>query len=140
MEALYTATVTSIGGRNGRVKSSDGVINLELRPPKEMGGPAGNYGNPELLFGAAYSACFNGAYMHVALQKNIRIRPEVTAYVTFNKVSDGFKLSVVLEIRTVGISQEQAEELANEAHAFCPYSRAIRGNVNVVLKVIAQEK
>lgn len=137
MEALYTAIVTSTGGRSGRVKSTDGVIDMELRPPKEMGGPGGNYGNPELLFAAGYSACYAGAYAHLALQRNIRIRPEVTAHVTLNKVDDGFKLSVVMEVKTVGISQEVAQELAEEANAFCPYSRATRGNIEVELKVIA---
>lgn len=138
MEALYTADVTSTGGgRSGKLKSSDGVINLELRPPKEMGGPGGEYTNPEQLFAAGYAACFAGAYGHVALSKGFRVRPEVTAHVTLNKVSDGFKLSVVMTIRTVGISREDADQLAEDAHAFCPYSRATRGNIEVELEVIA---
>ncbi len=138
MEALYTAHATSTGGRSGKVKSSDGVINLELRPPKEMGGPGGDYTNPEQLFAAGYAACFAGAYGHVALAKGFRIRPEVTANVTINKVSDGFKLSVVMGIRTSGISKKEAEELAEEAHAFCPYSRATKGNIEVTLEVVAE--
>lgn len=137
MEALYTAIVTATGGRSGKVKSSDEVINMDLRPPKEMGGPGGNYTNPEQLFAAGYAACFAGAYGHVALAKNIRIRPEVTANVTLNKVSDGFKLSVVMDIHTTGISPEQAKELAEGAHAFCPYSRATKGNIDVKLNIIA---
>ncbi len=138
MEALYTAIATNVGGRAGKVTSSDGVINLELRPPKEMGGPGGEYANPELLFAAGYSACFAGAYSHVALEKKIRVRPEVTANVTLNKVSDGFKLSVVMDIKTTGISRKEAEELAEEAHAFCPYSRATKGNIDVKLNIIAE--
>jgi len=137
MEALYTAHATSIGGRSGKVKSSDRVINLELRPPKEMGGPGGDYTNPEQLFAAGYAACFAGAYGHVALAKGFRVRPEVTANVTINKVSDGFKLSVVMGVHTSGISKKDAEELAEEAHAFCPYSRATKGNIEVKLEVTA---
>lgn len=137
MEALYTAHVTSVGGRAGKVTSADGVINLDLRPPKEMGGPGGDYANPELLFAAGYSACFAGAYGHVALAKNMRVQPEVTVNVTLNKVSDGFRLSAVIDIRTTGVARKEAEELAEEAHAFCPYSRATRGNIDVKLNVIA---
>lgn len=140
MEAVYTAVATSVGGRSGSVKSSDGVINMDLRPPKEMGGPGGEYTNPEQLFAAGYAACFAGAYSHVALEKNIRVRPEVTANVTINKVPDGFKLSVVMDIKTIGISQEQAKELAEAAHQFCPYSKATHGNIDVELNVKAEEK
>lgn len=138
MEALYTAHATSVGGRAGKVTSSDGIINMDLRPPKEMGGPGGNYANPELLFASGYAACFAGAYGHVALAKDIRVRPEVTANVTLNKVSDGFKLSVVMDIHTTGISLKQAQELAEEAHAFCPYSRATKGNIEVKLNIKAE--
>jgi len=135
MEALYTAHATSVGGRAGKVTSSDGVVNFDLRPPVEMGGPGGNYSNPEQLFAAGYAACFAGAYGHVALEKKIRVRPEITANVTINKVSDGFKLSVVMDVHVSGIDKKVAEELAEEAHAFCPYSRATKGNIDVKLNV-----
>lgn len=138
MEALYTATVTATGGRSGQVKSVDGVINMDLRPPKEMGGPGGNYTNPEQLFAAGYAACYGGAYGHIALQKNIRTRPEITLHVTLNKVSDGFQLSAVIDIKTTGLDKKTAEELAEAAHAFCPYSKATRGNIDVKLNVIAE--
>jgi len=140
MEALYTGVVTSTGGRNGNVKSSDGVIDLAVRPPKEMGGTGGNYTNPEQLFAATYSACYGGAYMHMALTMGYRVRPEVTAHVTINKVSDGFKISAMLEVFVTGISQEDAEKISEEAHKFCPYSRAIKGNVDVEIKVTAREE
>jgi Ohr subfamily peroxiredoxin len=140
MEPVYTASVTSTGGRSGSIKSEDGVINLDLRPPKEMGGPGGNYTNPEQLFAAGYAACFAGAYTHVALSRDIRVRPEVTAHITINKVSDGFKLSAVIDVRVKGITQKEAEELAEGAHVFCPYSRATKGNIDVKLHVIATEK
>lgn len=113
---------------------------MDLRPPKEMGGPGGNYTNPEQLFAAGYSACFAGAYTHVALLKGFRVRPEVTANVTINKVDDGFKLSVVMDILVEGLSQSEAEELAADANAFCPYSRATKGNIEVTMMVKAVEK
>lgn len=138
MKALYTAVATNTGGRAGRVTSSDGVINLDLRPPKEMGGPGGDYTNPEQLFAAGYSACYSGAYVKVALDRGVRIRPEVTLKVTLNEVSDGFKLSAVIVVKTTGISPEQAKELAEAAHAFCPYSRATRGNIEVELQTITE--
>lgn len=140
MEALFTAKATSVGGRSGKVTSPDKVINMDLRPPKEMGGPDGAYANPEVLFAAGYAACFAGAYGHVALAKGFRVRPEVTANVTLNKVSDGFKLSAVMDIHVTGISQKEAEELAEEAHKFCPYSRATKGNIDVKLNVTTEEK
>ncbi|MDH6342231.1 osmotically inducible protein OsmC [Parabacteroides sp. PFB2-12] len=138
MKALYTAVATNTGGRAGRVTSSDGVINLDLRPPKEMGGPGGDYTNPEQLFAAGYSACYSGAYMKMALDRGVRIRPEVTLKVTLNEVSDGFKLSAVIVVKTTGISPEQAKELAEAAHAFCPYSRATRGNIEVELQTVTE--
>ncbi|MDL2245763.1 organic hydroperoxide resistance protein [Parabacteroides sp. OttesenSCG-928-J18] len=138
MKALYTAVATNTGGRAGRVTSSDGVINLDLRPPKEMGGPGGDYTNPEQLFAAGYSACYSGAYMKMALEREVRIRPEVTVKVTLNEVSDGFKLSAVIVVKTTGISPELAKELAEAAHAFCPYSRATRGNIEVELQTITE--
>ncbi|MDL2221393.1 Ohr family peroxiredoxin [Parabacteroides sp. OttesenSCG-928-N08] len=140
MEAIYTAKATSKGGRAGKVTSSDGVINFDLRPPKEMGGPGGDYTNPEQLFAAGYAACFAGAYTHVALQKGFRVRPEITVNITINKVSDGFKLSAVIDTLVEGLSQKEAEELAEEANAFCPYSRATKGNIDVALTVRAVEK
>lgn len=140
MEALYTAVATSVGGRSGNVKSSDGVINFDLRPPKEMGGPGGNYTNPEQLFAAGYAACFGGALSHIALAKNIRTKPSITAKVTINKDGDGFKLSVEMDVVVPGVTQKEAEELAEEAHHFCPYSKATRGNIDVKIKATAEAK
>lgn len=139
MEKLYTAEVTSTGGRSGSVKSSDGVINMEVRPPKEMGGPdKGNYTNPEELFAAGYSACFGGAFTHVALEQKIRVKPIITAKVSIYKAGDGFQLGVEMDIRVPGVDQKKAEELAEKAHKFCPYSKAIHNNVDVKLKVTAE--
>lgn len=136
MEALYTAVATSVGGRNGKVKSSDGVLDFEVKPPKEMGGPGGAYTNPEQLFAAGYSACFGSALNHVALLQRKRIDPTVTAKVSIGKKADGgFQLAVEMDVLIPGFDQKDAEELVKEAHQVCPYSNATRNNVEVTLKV-----
>ncbi len=142
MKTTYTAVVRTVGGRTGHVKSSDGVLDLEIRLPREMGGPGGAYTNPEQLFAAGYSACFGSALHHVALLRRIRIEPDVTARVSmFRKnENEGFQLAVELEIRLPGMDRQQAEELAEAAHQLCPYSNAIRNNVEVTRKVITEEK
>ncbi len=142
MKTTYTAVVRTVGGRTGHVKSSDGVLDLEIRLPWEMGGPGGAYTNPEQLFAAGYSTCFGSALHHVALLRRIRIEPDVTARVSmFRKnENEGFQLAVELEIRLPGMDRQQAEELAEAAHQLCPYSNAIRNNVEVTRKVITEEK
>lgn len=136
MEALYTAVATSVGGRNGNVKSSDGILNLEVKPPKEMGGPDGLFTNPEQLFAAGYSACFGSALNHVALLKKKKVVPTVTARVSIGKKDDGgFQLAVEMDVNIPGIDQKEAEELVKEAHQVCPYSNATRNNIEVTLSV-----
>ncbi|MBD8346673.1 MULTISPECIES: organic hydroperoxide resistance protein [unclassified Dysgonomonas] len=136
MEALYTAVATSVGGRNGNVKSSDGVLNFEVKPPKEMGGPGGAFTNPEQLFAAGYSACFGSALNHVALLKKRKVVPTITAKVSIGKKDDGgFQLAVEMDVNIPGIDQKDAEELVHEAHQVCPYSNATRNNIEVKLNV-----
>ncbi|WP_236264004.1 organic hydroperoxide resistance protein [Dysgonomonas sp. Marseille-P4677] len=138
MEALYTAIATTVGGRSGHVKSSDGVINMEIRPPKEMGGPDASYVNPELLFAAGYSACFGSAISHVALERNLRVRPEVTAKVSIgNKDGGGYQLAVEMDVKfPESVSLQDAQTLVEEAHQICPYSNATRNNIEVKLNVV----
>ncbi|ASJ56432.1 Ohr subfamily peroxiredoxin [Brevibacillus formosus] len=139
MQPIYTTSVTASGGRNGVVKSSDGVLDLEIRTPKEMGGPGGAYTNPEQLFAAGYSACFDGALNLVARTKRIKLESTtVTANVSFGKDAEGgFQLHTVLEVQVNGVDQDTAKELVEEAHQVCPYSRATRnGNMQVELRVI----
>ena len=135
MKALYTAAVTAIGGRNGRVKSSDGVLNLEVRTPKSMGGNQDGYTNPEQLFAAGYSACFGSALDLIIRTEKIKtgttsVRAEVSL---LKKNNGGFMLGVDLHINVPGITQSQADELAHKAHLVCPYSNATRGNIDVKL-------
>lgn len=139
MQTLYTTSVTVSGGRNGVVKSSDGVLDLEIRTPKEMGGPGGAYTNPEQLFAAGYSACFDGALNLVARTKRIKLESTtVTAHVSFGKDAEGgFQLHTVLEVKVNGVDQDTAKVLVEEAHQVCPYSRATRnGNMQVELRVV----
>ncbi len=135
METLYTAIATSVGGRSGHVRSSDGILDFEVRPPREMGGTAGLFTNPEQLFAAGYSACFGSALNHVALLKKKRIDSSVTAKVSIGKKTDGgFQLAVEMDVNISGVGQEEAEELVREAHQVCPYSNATRNNIEVTLK------
>jgi osmotically inducible protein OsmC len=137
MEAIYTAKATATGGRNGQVKAADGSLDLEVRVPKEMGGPAGNYPNPEMLFAAGYAACFDSALALVIRTEKVQAgNTTVTAEVSIGKLENGgFGLAVVLHVTVPGVVKEKAEELVTKAHQVCPYSNATRGNVDVQLVV-----
>lgn len=136
MESLYTAKATAEGGRLGKVKSSDGTLDLALSMPKSLGGQEKeNATNPEQLFAAGYAACFDSALNLVARQSRKRIESKVTAEVSIGKDLDGgFKLAVALFVAVRGISLEEAEELVKLAHTVCPYSKATKGNIEVALK------
>lgn len=136
MKPLYTAAATATGGREGHVKSSDGILDLDVRIPREMGGPGGQT-NPEQLFAAGYSACFDSALNHVARLKKIKTgTTTVQAEVTIGSTeSGGFSLAVKLHAHIPGVTQEVAEELIQSAHQVCPYSNATRNNIPVELSV-----
>lgn len=137
IQALYTATATATGGRNGRTASSDGVLDVEVRPPKELGGPGGAYTNPEQLFAAGYSACFDSALSLVSHMSGVKTgETQVTAHVGIGKTeSGGFGLTVALDVLVPGVEQAVAEDLVAKAHQVCPYSNATRNNVDVTLNV-----
>ncbi len=138
METLYTAHATTHGARDGHVDSSDGVLDLDLATPKEMGGPGGEGAtNPEQLFAAGYSACFESALRLVARQQDKDVGDaSVTANVSIGKTDDGgFGLEVELTGHIPNLPHEEAEDLMREAHQVCPYSKATRGNVDVTLSV-----
>jgi Ohr subfamily peroxiredoxin len=138
MEALYTASATAHGGRNGTVESSDGILDLDLTMPKEMGGP-GDEGatNPEQLFAAGYSACFENALRRVAdrQKKNLGEDTSITANVGIGRDGNGFGLKVELVGHLPDLPREEAEALMHDAHEVCPYSKATRGNIEVELSV-----
>lgn len=137
MTVLYTAAATATGGREGNVKSSDGVLDIDVRIPKEMGGAGGVYSNPEQLFAAGYAACFDSALSHVARTAKITTgTTEVTAKVSIGKNdAGGFSLAVEMHAKIPGVDQATAEDLIAKAHQVCPYSNATRGNVEVKLTV-----
>ena len=136
IDVVYTAESTSSGGgRDGHVKSADGKIDLDTRPPKEMGG-SGEGVNPELLFSAGYAACFLGALRLVAKNEKISVDDAsgITARIGFGKDSEGgFGLTAELIGYLPGLDQDVADDLMEKAHGFCPYSKATRGNIEVTL-------
>lgn len=139
MDVLYTAEATSFGGRKGRVRTSDGVLDLALSMPKELGGP-GRAGttNPEELFAAGYAACFENAILRAARERKIRLSgSSVTARVGIGRAEDGrFGLKIDLAVLLSGLERADAEALARTAHEeICPYSRATRGNIEVNVAV-----
>lgn len=137
MKALYTASATATGGRNGHVKSDNGILDLQVRMPKALGGATDDYTNPEQLFAAGYSACFDSALNLVI--KTLKVETgetTVNAKVSIGKLENGgFGLAVELAVNVPGVSQEQAQKLVEEAHKVCPYSNATRGNIDVQLTV-----
>lgn len=137
MKTLYTIGATATGGRNGQVKSENGIIDLEVRHPKALGGANDDYANPEMLFAAGYSACFDSALNLVI--KTARIKAgttTVTAKVGIGQLENGgFGLEVALHANIPGVTIEEAQSLIEKAHQVCPYSNATRGNIEVTLTV-----
>lgn len=134
---LYTASATADGGREGKITSSDGVLDLRIEMPKELGGKGGEFTNPEQLFAAGYAACFDSALKLVARQTKVATTSTaVTADVSMGKLANaGFGLAVDLKVVVKGVEQEVAETLVAAAHQVCPYSNATRGNIEVTLTV-----
>ena len=138
MSTLYSATVNAIGGRNGTVRSTDGLLDLKLALPKKLGGKE-DATNPEQLFAAGYAACFGNAVIHVTRSKQQKIRDEdVEVVATVGLApngSGGFALTVALDVTLAGVDQKTAEAFVAEAHKVCPYSNATRGNIDVAISV-----
>lgn len=137
MKAMYTAEATATGGRNGHVKSNNGIIDLQVRSPKALGGANDDYANPEMLFAAGYSACFDSALNLVIKKVKIKTgETSVNAKVSIGQLKNGgYGLAVELIVNIPEISIEQAHDLTEQAHQVCPYSNATRGNIEVKLTV-----
>lgn len=137
MKTLYTAAATATGGRNGHVKSENGILDLEVRMPKALGGATDDYSNPEMLFAAGYAACFDSALNRIiSLQKVSAGETQVTAKVGIGQIDNGgFGLEVALSVVVPGVTKEEAQKLVEKAHEICPYSNATRGNIEVTLTV-----
>ena len=141
MKTLYSAKVTTEGGRKGRTISDDGILDLQLSMPKSLGGEGGDYTNPEQLFAAGYSACFGSALEMVAKNANVDLGDySVTVTIDLGQNEDEeLDLSAVLDIYIPDIDVETGEDLINEAHEVCPYSRATRDNIDVTLNLLIDE-
>jgi osmotically inducible protein OsmC len=138
MSTLYATKVTAVGGRSGTVHSEDGLLDLTLALPTALGGKGGAT-NPEQLFAAGFAACFENAVIHVTRGKATKVGDkdiEVVAEVGMSPDgSGGFALSVALDVTIAGIDQATAEEIVAAAHRVCPYSNAVKGNIDVKLNV-----
>ncbi|KIO51864.1 organic hydroperoxide resistance protein [Flavobacterium hibernum] len=137
MKTLYTTSVTAKGGRNGQVKSENGILNLEVRMPKALGGANDDFTNPEMLFAAGYAACFDSALNLIISKSKIKAgETSVAAKVSIGQNEDGgFGLAAELDVNIPGVSIEEAQELTEKAHQICPYSNATRSNIEVKLSV-----
>ncbi|MBV8948131.1 MAG: organic hydroperoxide resistance protein [Solirubrobacterales bacterium] len=131
-KVVYTAEATVTGGReHGHGKTSDGALDVQLRPPTEGGGT-----NPEQLFAVGYAACFEGALGVAARRERVEvgdasIDSKVSLVSTENR---GYTVAVELDVRLPQIQDpEQAKQIVAAAHEVCPYSNATRGNVEVTL-------
>jgi Ohr subfamily peroxiredoxin len=132
---LYTASATASAGRDGRIKSSDGQLDLAVAPPPGLGGN-GQGTNPEQLFAAGYAACFGSAVLHVARAQKLRSGPvQVSANVSIGPAGAGFGLAVELVVAIPELPPEQAQALVEAAHQVCPYSNATRGNIAVDIRL-----
>lgn len=133
-QVLYKAHATATGGRDGVAKSSDGLLDVKLAVPKEMGGAGGGV-NPEQLFAAGYSACFIGALKFVAGMQKIPVPADasIDATVGIGKTPNGFGIEVQLVVKLPGVDRAVAQALVDKAHQVCPYSNATRGNIEVTI-------
>lgn len=135
MTALYTTSATANAGRNGQVTTDDKKLDVALSYPKEMGG-TGEATNPEQLFAAGYAACFSNAVLHVASEEKIAIKvaPTTSTVAIGVNATGGFALTVALSVQ-LELEESAAIELVKTAHQVCPYSNAVRGNIDVKLTV-----
>ena len=137
---LYAAHATAVGGRNGTARSSDGILDVRLGTPKELGGGGGGT-NPEQLFAAGYAACFIGAIQSVASGRTGGPKIALNGVVSIDSevgigtVPTGYGIQVAMRVTIPGLERAAAEALVAAAHQVCPYSNATRGNIQVTLTV-----
>lgn len=136
-KVLYTGHASATGGRDGRATSSDGVLDIKLTTPRELGGAGGEGTNPEQLFAAGYSACFLGALKFVAARDKVALpaSTRIDGKVGIGAIPTGFGIEVELRISVPGLPREQVQGLVDQAHIVCPYSNATRGNIDVTLVI-----
>jgi osmotically inducible protein OsmC len=137
LKILYMAEATAVGGREGRARTSDGRVDVELDIPREMGGSGGPGTNPEQLFATGYAACFQSALLRIAAGRKLDLSDSrITARIGIGvSKSGGFGLAAALDLDAPQLTREQGLDLMRRAHQDCPYSRATRGNIEVTLTV-----
>lgn len=137
-QVAYRAYAEATGGRDGRAISSDGVLDVALSTPKELGGAGGQGSNPEQLFAAGYAACFIGAMKFIAGRDKLALPADLSieGVVGIGAIPNGFGIEVELRISLPGMDRAQAQGLIERAHQVCPYSNATRGNIDVTLTLL----
>ncbi len=133
-KVLYTGKTHVVGGREGHARSDDGQLDVALSPPGS--GRPGT--NPEQLFAAGWSACFEGAMKKAArgLQITLPTGTAIDAEIDLGLAGEDFQLQARLTVSLPGLAREQAQALVEQAHRTCPYSRATRGNIDVRIDVL----
>ncbi|HAQ3324623.1 TPA: organic hydroperoxide resistance protein [Enterococcus faecium] len=129
MKKAYETAMINHGGRNGEVEAPNGSMHMKITPP----GIHAEGTNPEQLFAAGYASCFNGAVQHMIKTAESTVKARVSLY---NLDDGGYQIGVVLEVHIDGISEEEAQKIAEDAHEFCPYSKATRGNIDVEVTIV----
>ena len=137
-KVIYKAHAKSTGGRDGTTRSSDGLLDVKLSAPREMGGAGGGV-NPEQLFAAGYSACFIGAMKFVAGTQKVVLPTDtsISATVGIGQIPAGFGIEVQLDVKVPGMDRAVAQAIVDKAHQVCPYSNATRGNIEVSITLVA---
>ncbi|MDU6523099.1 MAG: organic hydroperoxide resistance protein [Enterococcus sp.] len=133
MKKMYERAMINHGGRNGDVQAPNGSMKMKIEPPSIHSEGT----NPEQLFAAGYASCFNGAVHHMLKEHNIESDAEVKARVSLYQLEDGgYQIGVILETSLPGVEKEEAQKIVEEAHEFCPYSKATRGNIDVEVELV----
>ncbi|UYZ60838.1 Ohr family peroxiredoxin [Hymenobacter latericus] len=137
---LYTAEAQAVGGRSGHVRSTTGVIDLDMSVPEGLGGKRGAT-NPEELFAAGYASCFQQALLVIAQRAGDRLDPDTTVNCSVSLFQEGeaYGLSAVLDVDLKKFDDNKTIEMVRQAHQICPYSVGTRGNMEVELRVKGQQ-
>ncbi len=139
VRVLYTAEATTTGGRRGHGKTSDGRLEVDFSSPSELGGDGGPGTNPEQLFATGFAACYQNAMLGIAMRKGLKADDStVTARVGFGPIAAGrfsFDIELLIHLPSVP-DRAEAQALIEEAERRCPYSNAVRGNVDLAFTLV----
>ncbi|MBM7712430.1 MULTISPECIES: organic hydroperoxide resistance protein [Enterococcus] len=133
MKKLYETAMINHGGRDGEVQAPNGSMKMKIEAPSIHAEGT----NPEQLFAAGYASCFNGAVHHMLEEHKLESDSEVKARVSLFQLDDGgYKIGVILEVSLPGVEKAEAQKIVEEAHEFCPYSKATKGNIDVDVELV----